>query len=208
MYQNQDRHETRNHNVSNSKQPQQHLKPRLRADISCSHYLVWDAGRGLEYILLHRVCILASIYFESFEYGTFFQLMFHKNWRLWRPFEASPFSAHNTYVYGEKLKDMTIWIPVLSSAFVSILNVPRGKLTYYAYKENRRSSSWKVVFITETNSEGLDENVHLCSLISVIKSCTQIYECDSMHTLRSAKPFQNNLSKNIVVWWLTIAIWL
>ena len=87
--------------MSNSKQPQQHLKPRLRADISCSHYLVWDAGRGLEYILLHRVCILASIYFDSFEYGTFFQLMFHKNWRLWRPFEASR-SVHTIHTFMEK----------------------------------------------------------------------------------------------------------
>ena len=57
------------HNVSNSKQPQQQLKPRLRTDICCSHYLVWDADRGLEYILLHRVCILVFIYFDSFEYG-------------------------------------------------------------------------------------------------------------------------------------------
>ena len=57
----------------------------------------------------------------------------------------------------------------------------------------------KVVIITKTNSEGLDENVHLCSLISVIKSCTQKYECDSMHTLRFAKPFQSKLPKNTVV---------
>ena len=84
-------------------------------------------------------------------------------------------------------------------AFVSILNVLRCKLTYYAYKkENKRGSSWEVVFITKTNSEGLDENVHLCSRISVIKSCTQKYECDSMHTLRSAKPFKNNPPKNTV----------
>ena len=77
---------------------------------------------------------------------------------------------------------------------------PRGKLTYYAYKKKTDDPTHgKLYFITKTNSEGLDENVHLCSLISVIKSSTQIYECDSMHTLRSAKPFQDNLPKNIVV---------
>ena len=71
---------------------------------------------------------------------------------------------------------------------------PRGKLTYYAYKKKTDDPAHG-----KTNSEGLGENVHLCSLISVIKSSTQVYECDSMHTLRSAKPFQNNLPKNIVV---------
>ena len=66
-------------------------------------------------------------------------------------------------------------------------------------KENKRSSSRKVVFITKTKSVGLHRNVHLCSLISAIKSCTQNYECDSMYTLRSAKPVQRNLPKNTVV---------
>ena len=66
-------------------------------------------------------------------------------------------------------------------------------------KENKQSSSWKVVFIIKTNSEGLDENVHLCSLNSVFKSCTQKYGCDSRHTLRSSKPFQSNLPTNTVV---------
>ena len=111
--------------------------------------MVWDAGRGLEYILLHRVCIYVFIHFDSFEYGTFFQLMVHKNWRLWCPFEASPFSAYNIYVYGEKLKDMTIWIPVLSWAFVSILNVLRGKLTYYAYKKKTNDPAHGKLYLSQ-----------------------------------------------------------
>ena len=42
-------------------------------------------------------------------------------------------------------------------AFVSILNVLRSKLTYYAYKKKTNEAAhWEVVFITKTNSEGLD----------------------------------------------------
>ena len=66
-------------------------------------------------------------------------------------------------------------------------------------KENKQSSSWKVVLFIKTNSEGLDENVRLCSSNSVFMTCTQKYECDSMHTLRSSKPFQSSLPKNTVV---------
>ena len=66
-------------------------------------------------------------------------------------------------------------------------------------KENRQSSSSKAVFIIKTNSEGLDENVRLCSSNSVFMTCTQKYECDSMHTRRSSKPFQSSLPKNTVV---------
>ena len=75
----------------------------------------------------------------------------------------------------------------------------RSKLTYYSYKQKTNDPAHGKLYLSQRqNSEGLDENVHLCSLISVIKSFTQNYECDSMHTLGSAKPFQNNLLKNTV----------
>ena len=75
----------------------------------------------------------------------------------------------------------------------------RNKLTYYAYKKKTNDPAHGKLYLSQRqNSEGHDENVHLCSLISVIKSCTQNYVCDSMHTQRSAKPFQNNLPKNTV----------
>ena len=44
-----------------------------------------------------------------------------------------------------QLKDMPIWIPVLSWAFVSIMNLLRGKLTYCAYEKktmNQLMESW------------------------------------------------------------------
>ena len=98
----------------------------------------------------------------------------------------------------------SIWISVLSWAFVSNMNLLRGKLTYCAYeKKTNEPAHGKLVLITKKNNEDLDETVHLCMLISVIE-----YECDSTHTLRPDKPFQRNLSKNTVMWWLTIDIWL
>ena len=65
-------------------------------------------------------------------------------------------------------------------------------------KKKNDPAHGKLYLSQKRNSEGLDENVHLCSRISVIKSCTQKYECDNMHTITSAKPFQNNLPKNTV----------
>ena len=87
---------------------------------------------------------------------------------------------------------MSIWIPVLSLAFVSIMNLLRGKLTYCAFeKKTNEPAHGKLLLITKINNEDLSETVHLCLLISVIE-----YACDSTHTLRPAKPFQSiNLSK-------------
>ena len=84
--------------------------------------------------------------------------------------------------------------------YAQFVNVLRGKLTYMHIRRKQTIQLMKVVFITKTNREGLDVNVHLCSLISGIESCTQKYECDSiMHKLRFAKPLQSNLPKNTVV---------
>ena len=90
---------------------------------------------------------------------------------------------------------MSIWIPVLSWAFVSIMNLLRGKLTYCAYeKKTNEPAHGKLLLITKINNEDLSETVHLCLLISVIE-----YACDSTHTLRPAKPFQRHLSKDTVI---------
>ena len=103
-----------------------------------------------------------------------------------------------------QLKHMSIWILVLSLAFVSIMNLLRGKLTYCAFeKKTNEPAHGKLLLITKINNEDLSETVHLCLLISVIE-----YACDSTHTLRPAKPFQKNLSKDTVIWWLAIDIWL
>ena len=90
---------------------------------------------------------------------------------------------------------MSIWIPVLSWAFVSIMNLLRGKLTYCAYeKKTNELAHGKLLLITKINNEDLSETSHLCLRISVIE-----YACDSTHTLRPAKPFQRNLSKDTVI---------
>ena len=65
---------------------------------------------------------------------------------------------------------MSIWIPVLSLAFVSIMNLLRGKLTYCAYeKKTNEPAHGKLLLITKINNEDLSETVHLCLLISVIE---------------------------------------
>ena len=59
-------------------------------------------------------------------------------------------------------------------AFVSILNVLRSKLTYYAYKKKtKRSSSWEVVFITKTNSEGL---IRMCICVVASVSLSLVHK--------------------------------
>ena len=66
-----------------------------------------------------------------------------------------------------------------------------SKLTYCAYKKKTNDPPHGKLYLSQRqNSEGLEENVYLCSLISVIKSSTQNDECDSMHTLRSANHFK------------------
>ena len=80
---------------------------------------------------------------------------------------------------------MAIWIPVLSWAFVSIMDLLCGKLTYCANeKKTNEPARGNLALITKINNEDLDETVHLCMLISVIE-----YKYDSTHTLRPAKPF-------------------
>ena len=65
-----------------------------------------------------------------------------------------------------QLKHVPIWIPVLSWAFVSIMNLLRGKLTYCAYeKKTNEPAHGKLVLITKIPNEDID--VHLCMLIEV-----------------------------------------